>query len=77
MRRKIITIDKCMTMRECDLKFFIENYNLTLNEGCGHVKQSNIDFKGMTIKDIAQKYDCEDIDNVFIKIKNKLNDEST
>ena len=72
MRRKIISIDEYMTMNEQELKYFIDNYNLILDEGNVREGQSNIDFKGLTIKDIVKKYDCEDIDSVFEKIKNKL-----
>ena len=72
MRRKIISIDEYMTMNEQELKYFIDNYNLILDEGNVREGQSNIDFKGLTIKDTVKKYDCEDIDSVFEKIKNKL-----
>lgn len=35
MKRRIITIDECMTMSEQELKTFIKEDNQILNEGIG------------------------------------------
>lgn len=43
-----------------------------LNEGIGDANESNVDFQGMTIAEIAQKYNCIPMDEVFQEIKNKL-----
>lgn len=72
MKRRIITIDECMSMTEQELKNFIEEDTRLLNEGVGDINESNVDFQGMTIEDIAQKYNCIPMEEVFQGIRNKL-----
>ena len=43
-KRRIITIDECMTMTERELYDFIEEDTKMLNEGIGDINESNIDF---------------------------------
>lgn len=48
-KRRIITVDECMTMSEQELRAFIEEDNRMLNEGIGDINESNVDFQGMTM----------------------------
>lgn len=72
MKRKIITVDECMSMSEQELIAFIEADNKMLNEGIGNINESNVDFQGMTTEDIVKKYNCIPMEEVFRKIRNKL-----
>ena len=71
-KRRIITIDECMTMNEQELKAFIAEDTKMLNEGIGDINESNVDFQGMTIEDIVKKYNCIPMEEVFHGIRNKL-----
>lgn len=53
-KRRIITIDECMTMTERELYDFIEEDTKMLNEGIGDINESNIDFQGMTMADVVR-----------------------
>ena len=68
MERRIITIHECLKMTPEELHEFIVNDEKLLNEGIGDRSQSNIDFCGLTIKDIAEQ--CGDVpaDEVFNKL---------
>lgn len=72
MKRRIITIDECMTMSEQELKTFIKEDNQMLNEGIGNINESNVDFQGMTTEDIVKKYNCVPMEEVFQGIRNIL-----
>lgn len=72
MKRKIITIDECMSMSEQELKKFIKEDTEMLNEGIGNINESNVDFQGMTTEDIVKKYNCVPMEEVFQGIRNKL-----
>lgn len=72
MKRKIITIDECMSMSEQELKKFIKEDTKMLNEGIGNINESNVDFQGMTTEDIVKKYNCVPMEEVFQGIRNKL-----
>lgn len=72
MNRKVITIDECMSMSEKELNEFIDNDKRMLEEGLVDENQLNIDFQGMTIKDVAKKYGCVPMDDVLNNIRNKL-----
>lgn len=71
-KRRIITIDECMTMTEWELYDFIEEDTKMLNEGIGDINESNIDFQGMTMADVAKKYNLIPMEEVFRQIENKL-----
>lgn len=71
-KRRIITIDECMTMTEWELYEFIEEDTKMLNEGIGDINESNIDFQGMTMADVAKKYNLIPMEEVFRQIENKL-----
>ena len=43
-----------------------------LNEGIGDINESNIDFQGMTMADVAKKYNLIPMEEVFRQIENKL-----
>lgn len=72
MKRRIITIDECMTMSEQELKTFIKEDNQMLNEGIGNINESNVDSQGMTTEDIVKKYNCVPMEEVFQGIRNIL-----
>ena len=72
-KRRIITIDECMPMTERELYDFIEEDTKMLNEGIGDINESNIDFQGMTMADVAKKYNLIPMEEVFRQIENKLN----
>lgn len=72
MKRRIITIEECMSMSEQELKTFIKEDNQILNEGIGNINESNVDFQGMTTEDIVRKYNCVPMEEVFQGIRNKL-----
>ena len=71
-KRRIITVDECMTMSEQELRAFIEEDNRMLNEGIGDINESNVDFQGMTMAEIVKKYNCIPMGEVFQRIRNKL-----
>lgn len=71
-KRRIITIDECLTMTERELYDFIEEDTKMLNEGIGDINESNIDFQGMTMADVAKKYNLIPMEEVFRQIENKL-----
>ena len=71
-KRRIITVDECMTMSEQELRAFIEEDNRMLNEGIGDINESNVDFQGMTMEEIVKKYNCIPMWEVFQRIRNKL-----
>ena len=71
-KRRIITIDECMTMTERELYEVIEEDTKMLNEGIGDINESNIDFQGMTMADVAKKYNLIPMEEVFRQIENKL-----
>ena len=72
-KRRIITIDECMSMTEQEFLSFVEEDEKMLCEGIGDINESNIDFQGMSILDVAQKYGCIPMDEVFTDIRRKLN----
>ena len=72
MERSIITIDECMSMSQVELKEFLENDEKLLSQGIGDRNESNIDFQGMTIQDVAKKYGCFTIEEVFAELRKKL-----
>ena len=72
MERSIITIDECMSMSQEELKEFLENDEKLLSQGIGDRNESNIDFLGMTIQDVAKKYGCIPIEEVFGELSKKL-----
>lgn len=45
-----------MSMSEQELISFIKEDEEMVNEGIGSINESNVDFQGMTIKDIVKKY---------------------
>ena len=61
-----------MTMTERELYDFIEEDTKMLNEGIGDINESNIDFQGMTMADVAKKYNLIPMEEVFRQIENKL-----
>lgn len=61
-----------MTMTERELYDFIEEDTKMLNEGIGDINDSNIDFQGMTMADVAKKYNLIPMEEVFRQIENKL-----
>ena len=61
-----------MTMTERELYEFIEEDTKMLNEGIGDINESNIDFQGMTMADVAKKYNLIPMEEVFRQIENKL-----
>ena len=71
-QRRIVTIHELMRMSEQERDEFLANDERLLNEGIGDRSQSNTDFCGMTIKEIAEM--CGDIpmDEVFDNIYKKL-----
>ena len=71
-KRRIITVDECMTMSEQELRAFIEEDNRMLNEGIGDINESNVDFQGMTMEEIVKKYNCIPMGEVLQRIRNKL-----
>ncbi len=71
-KRAVITIDECMKMSAEDLNRFIDADNQYLAEHPDESTSSNIDFCGMTITEIAEKYGCIPIDDAFENIRNKL-----
>lgn len=61
-----------MTLTERELYDFIEEDTKMLNEGIGDINESNIDFQGMTMADVAKKYNLIPMEEVFRQIENKL-----
>ena len=72
MERKIITIHECLRMSEQELNDFIDNDKKLLSEGIGNRNQSNVDFCGLTIKDIAEKCGDTPMNEVFNNLFAKL-----
>ena len=72
MKRRILTIDECMTMTEQELTQFIKEDTEMLNKGIGDINESNVDFQGMTTEDIVKKYNLVPMEEVFQEIRNKL-----
>lgn len=72
-KRPIITIDECMKMSEKELDTFIEHDQKYITEDFENTTYSNVDFQGMSIKEIAKKYGCITIDEAFNNINKKLN----
>lgn len=67
--RPTITIDECMKMSEQELDAFIENDQQYLSEDLKNETHSNVDFQGMSVKEVAKKYGCKPIDEIFDNIK--------
>ena len=57
-----------MTLTERELYDFIEEDTKMLNEGIGDINESNIDFQGMTMADVAKKYNLIPMEEVFRQI---------
>ena len=62
-----------MSMIEQELISFIKEDEDMVNEGIGSINESNVDFQGMTIKDIVKKYNCIPMKEVFDGLRKKLN----
>ena len=73
MNRPMITIDECMSMSEKELNAFLDRDEQMLAEGLINESQPNVDLKGMSDEEIAQKYGFTPINVVYDKIMQKLN----
>ena len=71
-KRRILTVDECMSMSYEELSAFLEEDEKLLSEGIGDRSQPNVDFQGMTIQDIAKKYGCIPMEEAFANIMKKL-----
>ena len=69
----MITIDECMAMSEKELNAFLDRDEQMLAEGLINESQPNVDLKGMSDEEIAQKYGFTPINVVYDKIMQKLN----
>lgn len=72
MKWKTITIDECMSMSKKELNEFIDNDKRMLAEGLIDESQPNVDLKGMSDYEIAQKYGFKPINVVYDKIMEKI-----
>ena len=73
VRRPMITIDELESMSEEELNEFVERDNLLLAEGLIDENQPNIDLKGMSGNEIAQKYGYTPMNIVYERIMQRLN----
>lgn len=58
MKRRIITIDECLSMSTKELFDFVRNDAKLVNEHPEFNKQPNIDFQGLTHEEILKKFEC-------------------
>ena len=72
MERRIITIDECMSMSQEELNEFLKKDEMLLSQGIGDRNESNVDFQGMTIQNIAKKHGCYPMEEVFGELRQKL-----
>lgn len=71
-KRRILTHEEFMQMSEQEKYEFAKEDERLLSEGIGDKNQSNIDFQGMTIEEIVEKYEYIDGDVAFDNIFKKL-----
>ena len=70
--RKVITVNEVMEMPHEELTAFIENDKRLISENIGSVDCSNVDFMGMSIKEVAKKYGCISEDELVRRITEKF-----
>lgn len=72
---KIITIDECMNMSSEEIHEYIVNSQNSINENNNNSTHmcAEIDLVGASASEIAEKYGCIPIDDVFNDIRNKIN----
>ena len=56
-----------MSISEQELKTFIKEDNQMLNEGIGHINETNVDSQGMTT--VVKKYICVPTEEVSVTIR--------
>lgn len=58
LKRRIITIDDCLSMSTKELFEFVRNDAKLVTEHPEFYKQPNIDFQGLTHEEILKKFEC-------------------
>ena len=58
-----------MSISEQELKTFIKEDNQMQNEGIGYINETNVDFQGITTKNVVKKYNCVPMEEVSVIIR--------